>query len=276
MKWLKSVFRFYISSSVHVALAVFSMTYVSLLEFNLGIDWNLLWFVFFSTIAAYNFVKYYGVTKFHYRSLTHWLRFTQIITLISFVVAIFYASRLSSRTLIYCVGFAMVTFMYAVPFLPKRYVMDRKKNLRNIGGLKVYVIALVWGGVTVLLPILDSSETFNLDVWIAAVQRFIFVMMLMLPFEIRDLQYDSIHLATIPQKIGIRNTKIIGIFMGFLFVLLEFTKSELTLKLIVLTGLIAVITLLFILFSTKNRSDYYCSFYVESVPILWLGFHLVF
>ena len=47
----------------------------------------------------------------------------------------------------------------------------------------------------------------------------------MLPFEIRDMQYDSLKLSTIPQRIGVMKTKIIGVFM-LLFFLLEFFKDE--------------------------------------------------
>lgn len=276
MKWLKAWFNFYINSSVHVALAVVSMTYVSLMEFGLAIDWSLLGFVFFSTVTGYNFVKYFGIAKFHHRSLAEWLRVIQVYSLVCFVLMLYFAALLQMRTLIYIAVFAVVTFMYAVPLLPTRFFMDRKRNLRNIGGLKVYVIALVWGGVTVLLPILDSQENFDMEVWVALVQRFALVMMLMLPFEIRDLQFDSLKLATIPQKIGVRNTKLLGVFLGIIFVLLEFLKSDVRLKIIVLTFVMAVVTLSFILFATRSRSRYYSSFWVEGIPVLWLVLHLVF
>lgn len=276
MKWLKAAFDFYINSSIHVALAVLSMTYVSLLEFGLPSDWSLLWFVFFSTITGYNFVKYFGIARFHHRSLAHWLRIIQLFSLVCFLLMLYFASLLQLRTLLYIVGFAIVTFMYAIPLLPKRFFMDQQKNLRSIGGLKVYVIALVWGGVTVLLPILDSNENFDLDVWVTAFQRFALVMMLMMPFEIRDLRYDSLKLATIPQKIGILNTKVIGMAFGVMVILLEFLKDAINAKVIMLTFAVALISGLFILFSTKNRNAYYCSFWVEGVPILWLILHLIF
>lgn len=276
MKRLKPVFDFYINSSVHVALSVFSMTYVSLLEFNLPTDWSLLFFIFFSTITGYNFVKYFGVAKFHRRSLARWLRVIQLFSLVCFLLMLWFATRLEPETLLYIGIFGVVTFLYAIPFLPKRFFMDQQKNLRNVGGLKVYVIGLVWGGVTVLLPVLDNKEPFDMDVWVTAIQRFILVMMLMLPFEIRDLQYDSLKLATIPQKIGTKNTKIMGVLLGIVFLLLEFLKDELSQKVILLTFAVTFVTLLFILFANRKRNDYYSSFWVEGVPILWLILHLIF
>lgn len=276
MKRIKTLFDFYINSSVHVALAVFSMTYVSLLEFKLPVDWALLCFVFFSTITGYNFVKYFGIAKFHHRSLAGWLKSIQVFSFICFLGMVYFTFKLELNTLLYLGAFGVITFLYAIPFLPKRYFMDQQKNLRDIGGLKVYVIALVWGGVTVLMPVLNSKTPFNVDVWITALQRFILVMMLMLPFEIRDLQYDSLKLATIPQKIGVKNTKIIGFLMGFSFLFLEFIKEEVSLKVLWLTLIVTAVTLLFIAFSDRSKSDYYSSFWVESIPIQWLLLHLIF
>ena len=221
-------------------------------------------------------MKFYGITKFHHRSLSDWLRIIQVFSVVCFILIIYFATQLELKTLFYIGIFAVVTFLYAVPFLPNRFFMDRKRNLRNIGGLKVYVIGLVWAGVTVLLPILDNEEPFDQNVWITALQRFALVMMLMLPFEIRDLRYDSLKLATIPQKIGVKNTKIMGFVLGIAFLLLEFLKDELSLKVIILTFAVTFITLLFIVFSTKNRSNYYSAFWVESVPIIWLILHLIF
>ncbi|MGV8815022.1 MAG: hypothetical protein ACOH2D_13040 [Gelidibacter sp.] len=276
MKQLKPIFDFYINSSMHVALSVFSMTFVSLLEFRLPTNWSLLYFVFFSTITGYNFVKFFGIAKFHHRSLARWLRVIQVFSLFCFLLMIWFAWQLQPETLMYIGVFGVVTFLYTIPLLPKRFFIDEQRNLREIGGLKVYVIGLVWGGVTVLLPILDSNQSFDWDVWITAIQRFVLVMMLMLPFEIRDLQYDSLKLSTIPQKIGIKNTKIMGVLLGMVFLFLEFFKAELNQKLIVLTFAVTLITLLFILFANRKRSGYYSSFWVESVPILWLILHLFF
>lgn len=276
MKRVKPLFDFYINGSIHVALAVFSMTYVTMLELHLPADWPLFCFVFFSTITGYNFVKYFGMAKFHHRRLARWLKVIQVFSLVCFLLMLWFMWQLKPKTIVYIAVFGVVTFLYAIPFLPKRYFVDQQKNLRNIGGLKVYVIAMVWAGVTVLLPVLDKNGVFSWDVWLTSIQRFLLVMLLMLPFEIRDLKYDSLKLATIPQKIGIKNTKIMGVLVGMVFLILEFLKDELSQKLMVLTLTVTLITLLFIVFADKKRSDYYSSFWVESVPIVWLVLHLVF
>ncbi|TDU33792.1 hypothetical protein BXY82_3090 [Gelidibacter sediminis] len=276
MKHLRLLLNFYVHSSIHVALAVLAMTYVTLLELDLAVDWSLLFFVMFSTITGYNFVKYFGLAKFHHRSLANWLKIIQVFSLVCFLLMIWFALQLVPQVLVWVGIFGLVTFLYAVPFLPRHLFMDQKSNLRNIGGIKVYVIAVVWAGVTVLLPVLNQDARFDLSVWITALQRFILVILLMLPFEIRDLQYDSLRLATIPQKIGVKNTKIIGIVLAMVFLMFEFVKPNVTYKLILLTMVITIITVLFIVFSSQEREDYYSSFWVEGVPIIWLILHFVF
>lgn len=270
METLKRILNFYINSSIHVALAVSALTWVTLIEFQLGFDKNLLVFVFFTTITGYNFVKYFGVAKFHHRSLAGWLKAIQVFSLVSFLAMVYYASKLNNETLLLLTVCGLITFLYAIPLLPMTYFRDSQKNLRQISGLKIYVIALVWTFTTVLLPLINNEIILNTDVVITSAQRFVFVIVLMLPFEIRDLNYDSLKLATIPQKIGIKKTKIIGVFLLVVFFLLEYFKDELTENKVLSVLIILFITLLSVIFSNKNQSKYYSAFWVESLPVIWL------
>lgn len=270
MRVLGQIFNFYINSSIHVALAVLAMTCVTLLQFELGYNKNVLAFIFLATITGYNFVKYFGIAKFHRRGLAAWLKAIQIFSLLAFLGMCYYALKLNTNSLVYLSAFGIITFLYAIPLLPMRYFRDNQKNLRQVSGLKVYIIAFVWVFTTVFLPLIENSCHINSDVVITGVQRFVFVIVLMLPFEIRDLIYDSVKLATIPQQIGVRNTKIIGVLLLLIFFFLEFFKDNMSNLDIVSNFVILMITLLFVLFAHKKQSQYYSAFWVESLPILWL------
>lgn len=270
MKVFKQLLNFYINASIHVAIAVYALTYLTLIAFEIPYDEAMLYFVFYATITGYNFVKYFGLAKFHHRSLAGWLKAIQIFSLLCFVLMCYYGFQLPTQTLIYITVFGVVTFFYAIPFLPKRLFIDKHHNLRSIGGLKVYVIALVWTGVTVFLPVLSNEISINTDVLITAIQRFLFVILLMLPFEIRDLKFDSLKLSTIPQKIGLKSTKIIGGVLATILFFLEFFKDELSFETIVALSITLLVTVVLVLFSKVNQSKYYSAFWVESVPILWL------
>ena len=276
MQVLKQLLNFYINSSIHVGLAAFALTWVTLIQFELEYDANVLYFVFYASVTGYNFVKYFGVAKFHHRSLAGWLKAIQILSFVAFLALIYYAFMLKISTLILITLLGLITFLYAIPILPQKYFIDDQKNLRQISGLKVYVIALVWTFATVIVPLINNDVEINTDVIIVSVQRFCYVLVLMLPFEIRDLNYDSLKLSTIPQKIGIKKTKLIGVFLLMLFFMLDYFKDELIGFEILATLIITFITLLFLLFSNKNQSKYYSAFWVESLPIVWLCILLMF
>ncbi|MBD0834287.1 UbiA prenyltransferase family protein [Aestuariibaculum suncheonense] len=276
MKIFKQLLNFYINSSLHVAFAVVALTWITLLEFHISFDKYLLTFVFFASVTGYNFVKYFGIAKFHHRSLSSWLKAIQILSFFCFVFMCYYLMKLKLETLLFIVGCGVVTFFYAIPFLPKRFYLDSKQNLRNIGGLKVYLIALVWSGVTVFLPVINSHYSIDADVILTAIQRLIFIIVIMLPFEIRDLSYDSLRLATIPQKMGVQQTKVMGMVLLGIFYALEFFKDNMVSGSLLVMFLISAVTLYFVKHAEVKQGQYYSSFWVEGLPILWLLLLLIF
>lgn len=276
MALLKQIFNFYIDSSIHVAFAVFALSWVTLLEFGIPYDRAVLYFIFFASITGYNFVKYFGLARFHHRSLTNWLKLIQVFSLMCFIGMCYFALKLELISLVVILGFGVVTFLYAIPFLPNKILYDKHKNLRNVSGLKVYIIALVWAGVTVVLPLLNNHVPLDTNVVVSGFQRFVFVTVLMFPFEIRDLNYDSLKLATIPQQIGIKNTKMVGVLLLMLFFLLEFLKPQLNVEHTVSLLITMFVTLMFLIFANRNQGRYYSSFWVEGIPLVWLLLLLVF
>ncbi len=272
MNVIKQFFNFYINSSIHVALSVFSLTWLTLLELHLDYNEAVLYFVFYGTITGYNFVKYFGMAKFRHRKLARWLKVIQMLSFICFLLMVYYAFYLQRQTFFYIVGLGGVTFLYAIPLS-----INKPYTLRNISGLKVFIIALVWTGVTVFLPAINAFNEINSVVLLTGIQRFIYVLVLMIPFEIRDLKYDNLELSTIPQKLGIKRTKILGFFLLLAVFLLELLKGRTSnyTNTIILLVLLAI-TFLFVLYSKIKQGRYYSSFFVEALPIIWLLLVLMF
>ena len=137
-------------------------------------------------------------------------------------------------------------------------------------------MALCWVGVTLFLPIINSQLQFDSYVFLVAIQRFILIFTLVLIFEIIDLKYDDPHLKTVPQQIGLTKTKRLGVALMVLFLLLEFLSTDFRLEFFALKLALAITTILFLLLSNENRSRYYASFCVESIPIFWWLFLIFF
>lgn len=271
MNIFKKIFEFYINSSIHVSLSTYAFLRITELFFDFPYQKNLDYFIFFGTITGYNFVKYAGVARFHHRSLTKDLRIIQIFSFFCFLAFCYYAYLLPLKILLASSPFTILTFLYAIPFLS-----GFEKTLREINYLKIIVVAFVWAGFTVLIPYYHFTNSFSYEAFLLMIQRFLIVIVLMLPFEIRDLKYDAISLQTIPKKIGIVKTKRIGIFFLILCLLISYALNS---PIEVYNSFMIFIFLLiiFLMRSTVNQSKYYSSFWVESLPIIWwiilLGFH---
>lgn len=263
MNWLKYLFHFYLDASIHVAISVFAFIEITCIFFGLPRNNHISFFAFFGTIACYNFVKY-GVEAEKYILVAN--TYHKNIQAFSFVAgagALYHAFFMSYDTWIGIGILSIITSFYAIPLLPNT------KNLRNLGGLKIFVVALVWAGTTVVLPVIAANRTMEWDVIVEGVQRFIMVVILMVPFEIRDMEYDDPELKTLPQRFGFVNTKIYGAYGVVVFFFLTFLKDNIGYLEVISKGVV-FLTLGICMFITKRKQDhYFSSFWVEAIPIFW-------
>jgi hypothetical protein len=278
MIFLRTIFNFYIDASIHVALAVVSLVWITAFEYQFDLSYYLLGFVFFGTITGYNFVKYARAAGLHHKGLTHSLKSIQIFSFVCFGIVLYCILNLPTRILGVTAVFGVLTFLYTVPLL-------KKKNLRTISGLKIFVVALVWAGVTVSIPLVWNhvGESFpyfieNSTYWATFFQRFLLVIVWTFSFEIRDLRYDDAALKTLPQLFGVGAVKILGVVFLLGAILLEFIKDFSHYPLheeigrVYMLGLLLMgfLTLNLLLATRKKQSRYFASFWVESIPIVWM------
>ncbi len=269
MIWFKKILNFYINASLHVALSTFALTVLSYHFAHIPINFHVAIFVFLSTIVSYNFIKYYNLllSKQNIGKLLITIFWMSLMALLG-VIYLFFKLNINSQVCI--LVFSLLTLFYAVP------ISNKTKNLRNLAGIKIYIVSLCWAGVTLLLPLLNANLILEEDVWFKFFQRFILTLILILIFEINDLKYDDIRLKTVPQTIGIANTKIVIYILLILFYLLEFLKRNVYPNQWWINIILIGIVFLFTYFANSNRTKYYTLFWVEAVPILWLVLSLIF
>ncbi len=270
MRTLKKIFDFYIIGSFHVALSVYSLVRMTGFLFPISNIETCAFFAFFGTIVGYNFVKYDALARIQKTKMRTQLKGIAFLSFLSFLAAGFFFLQLEQTTKIIAFVFLILTLLYTLPFFPNR------SNARNWAGVKIYIVALCWVGVTLFLPIVNSEIPLTFDVLLVALQRFILIFVLILIFEIIDLQQDDPHLKTVPQQIGVNHTKIVGSLLILAFVGLEFIDSNFNYPTLFLKTGIGLTTFLFLFFANEKRSKYYTSFWVESIPIFWLGLLILF
>ena len=260
----KKILDFYINSSLHVALSAFALVSMTQYFFGVERDLTVAFFAFFGTVVGYNFVKYDAIARLNKTEIKKELKGIVFLSFFSALACFYFFLQLSWESKLSSFVFFGLTLLYTLPFFPNR------QNARNWKGVKIYIVAVTWVGVTVLLPLQEAQISFSFDVLLMAIQRFLLVFSLVLVFEIVDVKLDDPHLQTVPQKIGVEPTKKLGYVLLFLLLVLEFFYTNnhhflpLFFKLLV-CGTISV----FLYFANENRSRYYASFWLESVPILW-------
>lgn len=265
MQLLSRFFNFYLDASIHVALAVVSLYEVSAIILKSSTNWFLLGFLFFGTIVCYNFIKY-GVEAKKYLIVSNpYHKAIQVFSFFAFGFAVYFFFQLSKEIWLTIMILMGVSVLYAIPLLPKA------KNLRSLGGAKTFLVALVWMGTTVLLPTIDNQLEVNWDIGVLLTQRFLLVLILLLPFEIRDMDYDKPELRTLPQRVGVKKTKMLGYILTLGYFLICFLKDEFNTTEVFCKLLVSTLLLIVLILTRKKQHIYFSSFWVELIPMLFLG-----
>lgn len=134
--------------------------------------------------------------------------------------------------------------------------------IRKIPLLKVFYVGLVWALVNCWLTLPE----FSIPIFLIS---FFFITALVLPFDIRDMNSDTVK--TFPMLIGIQNTKYIAYALVFISSIISVFYLELEYAFAFFMA--SIITYILIYFSENKRDDIYYSFGVETcsaLPFLFL------
>lgn len=136
--------------------------------------------------------------------------------------------------------------------------------IRKIPLLKVFYVGLVWALVNSWLTLPE----FNFPIFLIS---FFFVTALVLPFDIRDMESDTVQ--TFPKLIGVQNTKFLAYILVFISTILSvfYLKTHCAVSFY----LTSVITFILIYFSESKRDDAYYSFGVETCSVLPFLFFII-
>ncbi|UUC46924.1 hypothetical protein [Flavobacterium cerinum] len=263
MQLLKKLLDFYINGSIHVAVAVFALVQMTFHFFHIPFDGPMSLFAFCGTIVGYNFVKYDALARAKKLKMSRQLKAIVVLSAIALGGTLYSFLLLQRQTQVLALAFLGLTLLYTLPVFPKL------GNARNWAGVKIYIVAFCWAGITMFLPVLNAGLDFSPDVFLKFFQRFLLVIILILIFEIIDLKQDNVALQTVPQRLGVQRTKWLNLFLLIPFYLLEFFKSDFQIIQLWINLILIIVIALFTLFSSPKRSDYYTSFWVESIPVFW-------
>ncbi|MDB5022778.1 MAG: hypothetical protein JWP78_533 [Mucilaginibacter sp.] len=286
-KLLRAAFDFLLFSNVFMSLCAVAQGLLTFYLIGSKPVFPVLGLLFTSTLGIYNFSiliskpkkpeksPYLRIRWFfsHYRLM---VTFT-IVSMLSLVPLFFLVSTASKILLIFL---AILSFCYGLPLFS---VGEQKFGLRNIPGLKLFMISLVWTMSCVLLPILESQAmrptTVSMrDTTLLIAKRFLFIAALAIPFDIRDLFQDKqFGLKTIPVAWGEKNAYLFCqvLLAGYIVLLFLFRNNGFNTDFWALT--FSVILAGWLIFRSKwEKNEYYYFFYLDGVLILQYVFVWIF
>ncbi|MDO9037965.1 MAG: hypothetical protein Q7U59_06425 [Lutibacter sp.] len=273
MRLFKKIVDFYVYSNIHVALAGFSLTKITLINF--GIDDNLTpFFVAFSILISYNFIRFYEIKNNRLNWFKDWffINIKEILALMILSIlglaTILFFTEFNLKSVLILFPFAFMTFFYAIPLFK---IGKLEVSFRNFPMIKIFSIGIAWAGISVFFPLYEANYHFTSAVYLEFFQRILILLAITIPFDIRDINADSKSLKTLPQTLGITNSKVLGTLLLFGFLLMEIFKENFSYFGFLIVMIVSIISGFFLWFSSPNRTRYYTSFWVESIPIIWLG-----
>ncbi len=274
-----SVLDFLLFSNVFIAVCAVAQGLVTYHLLQVRTDPYILAFLFFSTLGLYNFSMLLSKPANPENSpylRVRWIfkhhRLIISITMISLFclipLGLWYLS-IESKVLMVFTGLLAVG--YNVPFLT---LNQQKIGLRNIPGIKLFLIALVWSVSCVLLPIVELERSYQINVSSAetlllVAKRFLFIAAITVPFDIRDLFQDKLYaLKTIPVMLGEKKAYIFCQFLlaGFLALLLLFKQT--TYADVIAATLTLSLTGWLIFKSSIKKNEYYYFLFLDGTMLL--------
>jgi len=233
-----TVIDFLLFSNLFIAFCAVAQGLVTYYLLRLPPNQDVLAFLFFSTLLIYNLsmllskpvdpqkspFKRVRWIFAHHRLI---ISMTLIAVLCLVPITLLYLS-FQAKLLMGFVG--IIAVAYNFPFLSFH---QKKIGLRNLPGIKLFLIGFVWAASCVLLPIVEIEQGYGIsiplyDTILLVAKRFLFICAITIPFDIRDLFQDKLYeLKTIPVIFGEKKAWIIcqAMLLIYLALLIFFTRS---------------------------------------------------
>lgn len=207
-----------VSTQFIIAFSVLSLTFETVLLVNQEIVWHTVFcFVFFGSLGIYN-LALSGFVPFSNRNniikTTAYYIAPGALTIASLTVFI-----LPFLTFILALFGFLLSLLYLYPI--RLGIINLQ--IRNIPLVKNLLLSIIWGIVTVLIPlsVFKHQEFYSVLTLELFFKRFFFILALAIVYDIRDFKQDSRNnLHTLPVTIGISKSKFIALLSLLVFVIL--------------------------------------------------------
>jgi 4-hydroxybenzoate polyprenyltransferase len=262
-KKIYTVLNFILFGHIFIALCALAQVLVTYYFFALQPSFIVCSFLFFATIVMYNcsllLNKPASFKTSKYKRIRCFFTHQKLnigITSASVLVLLFLFLRLSIAAKIVVFFLGLVSFAYLVPICRWQ---KKTFSLRNISGLKLFVIAFVWAASVVLLPVLQVHTNIPISkvmgLW---VQKFVFFMAIALPFDIKDRYDDKAqNINTLPTIYGAKKANLFCFILWIFFTILLFVFNNGVYKSYFFASLVTILLAVWLLLKIKFKNNEY-------------------
>ncbi len=278
MKAFLSLIKFFIYSNIYVALCVTVFTHLTYIIYNIHKNnlFVVLLMVFSFTFFTYNGQRIYRLNKkiIEKDKLSERLKWVikhktplALSSLIFGLIGLMCTLFIDVYCFLILIPMGGLSIFYVLPLIP---FYKNSPSLRDVPYIKIIAIGITWAIAIVWLPMVDTQYYLGMNsitLLFAALQAFLFVIAITLPFDVRDIKFDELtNLKTIPRLIGIKKTVIFSeLLLSGSIVLLYYLPIGFYFYPMVL-GII--ITMLIIGFTTEKRNEIFYAGLVEGTVII--------
>ena len=274
------IFRNWVYSNIHIALIAAALSLETNVLLNvrpMGIAPGL---IFCATLLVYNLGYFNAVfsKKQSYREQARWMKANVIYWVFSILISLLGLIYLIAKFDFYGqLTLAVLGFTTFIYILHDVNLFGKHLSIRSIPYLKVFIVALTWSAITILPQLVDSREYLAELYWTWLIlERFFFILSITLMFDVRDLNNDPKHLHTIPQSIGIKQTKGLSIFLLAIATLFLFQLNLNTYQFI--GTLLVYFSAIFMIYNSQPIKDdiYYTGWFDGLIglhALAIIGFH---
>jgi 1,4-dihydroxy-2-naphthoate octaprenyltransferase len=259
---VKNIFRHFVYANGWVALAAAMQTLESYYLSGSEPSLSYLFFVLFSTLCIYSFHRLRKTDLPFSEDVND--RHSWLLKNPGISNALFILSGIIALALSFFQDYGTHFIFWPCALLAIAY-SSGPARIREIPGMKIFVLSAVWVAITVVIP-LFQNDLLHPENSLRILTRFFFIFSLCIAFDIRDLQTDPARMKTIPQVIGKNGAILMGIFLLIVTsVLYWFFLERPQAIALSITAIIAMI----ILYGTrKQREDLYYGGLTESLMII--------
>ncbi|MVZ64923.1 hypothetical protein GQF61_03600 [Sphingobacterium sp. DK4209] len=280
MKFIRTIYHFFVHSNLLIALAAVTQCALTYHVLNYPINSAILLIEGTTTLLLYNLSLFlskpahpenspYLRTRWVFKH--EWLLW--INSGISVCLLLYALTQIKLYTLVYLGFIGLISIAYAVPFVRFN---GEWRGLRQVPGLKLFYIAVVWSLSSVGLPVVElylEGDSIN---WFTAnylgLVKILFLLVCTLPFDIRDIEQDTkYNLKTLPTIVGEQAAINLAYLLGIAHLfLIAFSPYSIPVKAgMLLTTVLILVLMKSVLFTSKKN---YHSVYLLDLALIvqWL------